>query len=191
MTAEGERDRRGRFRRGVSGNPAGRPRRQVIPETPHSRRRVILGVADETIEATVGGKLREMSVFEANVRAISVMGARGNRMAAQAFVTLVQRQTEIDMLARIESQRVADYIERLRRDSERLHELTAQPTSGVVHVPVQDINDWDPQKALDDWHGIRKAIIAAGPLTAADDDPADDVGDDPAADDDEDPEPGG
>lgn len=147
----------GQFAKGSSGNGAGRPVKYDIPASPASRRKIILGVADEEIEATVGGRKRKMSLYEANVRALALAGARNNRMAAQTFINMVQREGEIEVMRSVMSHQMSKYVEGLERDSAKLAEISQVKRHGVVQVPVPDLNDWDPHRAMDDYINIAKA----------------------------------
>ena len=78
-----KRDSRGRFPKGVSGNPAGRKvqfRRD--PNLPAAKRRIISSVADELVEVNVGGKKQVMSLFEANVRALAIDGTKNKGLSS-------------------------------------------------------------------------------------------------------------
>ena len=80
------------FKKGVSGNPQGRPKgaRSKRPALYEERlKSIILGEAYRTINVTEGGKCLTLSMAQAVVRALAVNGARGQLRSAQAFVALL------------------------------------------------------------------------------------------------------
>lgn len=85
------RDGQGRFT--TSGNPKGRPRK-VDTSLPAGRRKAIASVADRKVTVRVTGDgsgkevVTEMTVFEACVYQLGLIGAGGHRLAAKDFVHL-------------------------------------------------------------------------------------------------------
>jgi hypothetical protein len=159
---ESSRDENGRFRKGCSGNPRGRRMQfRSDPKLPASRRRVISDVADRKIEVKIDGQAREMSLFEANVHALAVAGAKGNRVAAQKFIDLMLGLADKDLERRLVTQSVRQHYDRLEKENERLRQTSGQRT-GTVHIPVDSLNDWDPHRRLDDEEGVDQALSGFG-----------------------------
>jgi hypothetical protein len=113
------RDGKGRFQKGVSGNLRGRkmqfPR---DPRLPASCRCAIMDVADTLMEVKVDGQPRRMSLFEANVHALAVAGAKGNRVASQKFIELMLRLSEIDLERRLVTQRMREHFDAVEEENE-------------------------------------------------------------------------
>lgn len=90
------RDSKGQFTR--SGNLKGRPRKPD-PSLSTARRKAIAKVADRKVSVRVTGEragqdvVTEMSVFEACVYRLGVIGAQGNRLAAKDFVQLAMHNS--------------------------------------------------------------------------------------------------
>ena len=153
------RDRKGRFKRGSTGNPNGRrieiPR---DPSLPANRRRVINAVADELVEVKVNGEVRKMSLYEANVRSLALDGTR-NRMAAQRFIELANATSDIHLERKLITQSRMEYMDRLEQENEELKRQFA-PTSGVVEVPTfGDLADWPPEGLIDDDKRVNMAMV--------------------------------
>jgi len=53
----------GQFPKGRSGNPRGRPRKAERAYTPSQERRDILGLMEETMDITLGGKKRKLPII--------------------------------------------------------------------------------------------------------------------------------
>jgi hypothetical protein len=156
------RDEKGRFRKGCSGNLRGRKMQfRSDPKLPASRRRVISDVADRKIEVKIDGQPREMSLFEANVHALAVAGAKGNRVAAQKFIELMLELSDRDLERRLITQSVRQHYDRIEEENERLRAATGQRT-GTVHVDGVSLNDWDPHRRLDDEQGVEQALSTLG-----------------------------
>lgn len=155
------RDSKGRFPKGVSGNPRGRKMQfRQDPGLPASRRRVVSAVADEEIEVKVGGKTRRMTMFEANVRALAHAGIK-DRVAAQRFIDLATDTSERDLQRRVATHMIREHYDRLEQENERLRELVPS-RGGVVHVNFdRPLDEWSPAAAkavLDDEYGVRAAL---------------------------------
>ena len=154
-----KRDSRGRFPKGVSGNPAGRKvqfRRD--PNLPAAKRRIISAVADELVEVNVGGKKKVMSLFEANVRALAIDGTK-NRVAAQRFIELATGNSERDLERRLLTHELREYYDSLEAENERLAD-EAEPRSGVLDVPIDvPIDQWPPEGLIDDDRRVNMAMV--------------------------------
>lgn len=154
-----KRDGKGRFRKGVSGNPRGR-RMQFPrdPSLPASRRRVISQVADEEVEVKINGVTRRITMFEAGVRALAVASAKGDRIAAQKFIELATETSELDLRRRLVGHFNREYYDRLEQENERLREI-AEPRSGVLRVPTDDLANWPPEGLIDDEQRVNLAMV--------------------------------
>jgi hypothetical protein len=79
-----------RFQKGQSGNPSGRSRqsREVAGELERLNR-IMLDEAYRPLPVRVGGKTTTLPAIQANVRALVLAGASGNRRAAKEVIALV------------------------------------------------------------------------------------------------------
>ena len=80
------------FKKGVSGNPHGRPKgaRNKRPAPYEERlKEIILDEAYRTIKVNEGPKRIKLSMAQAVVRSLAVNAARGQLRAAQAFMALL------------------------------------------------------------------------------------------------------
>lgn len=162
--AQPVRDSKGRFPRGVSGNPHGRKMQfKRDPKLPASRRRVVNEVADEEIEVKLNGKTTKMTMFEANVRALAHAGIK-DRVAAQRFIDLATETSERDLERRLATHAFREYYDRIEEENERLRQLTA-PQGGVVHIPYDGpLDKWSAAAALDDEMMVRAALGQSKPV---------------------------
>lgn len=91
-----------RFRRGASGNPRGRPRKQAqvnpIPRLNEERlKTIVLEEAYRTISVRDGERMIEISVIQATIRNLALNAAKGERRAQKLFTDLlsvVERQNK-------------------------------------------------------------------------------------------------
>ncbi|WP_374406257.1 DUF5681 domain-containing protein [Pelagerythrobacter sp.] len=153
------RDDRGRFAKGVSGNPRGR-RIQLKrdPKLPANRRRVVNSVADEEVEVKVNGKPRRMTMFEANVRALAHAGIK-DRVAAQRFIDLATETSERDLERRLIAHDARAYYDRLEAENERLREKVSQHSGPVLVIPPNGpLEEWSTNGLLDDDRRIDTAL---------------------------------
>lgn len=85
----------GRFAKGSCPNPKGRgaksPKLPKIHRFAQMNNHAAFAIAEQTVTMTVGGEVREVSLYEANLFQLATAGAQGNRMAAKVFITEVQR----------------------------------------------------------------------------------------------------
>ena len=95
----------GRFKKGSSGNPAGRPpkSRPPLAKSAGEVDRMIMGVANTLIEATIGGRKTKITTQQGLMKVLADRGLRGDRGAAIAFLNENNRAQ-----ARIDAQRLAD-----------------------------------------------------------------------------------
>lgn len=154
-----QRDGKGRFRKGSSGNRNGRGSDLFAhdPSLPASRRKIISKVADELVEVKVNGKPQKMTLFEANVRALAVDGTR-NRVAAHRFIDLATNTSQQHLNAMAQGYQVMEQYQRVLAENEQLRRLVA-PTTGVMHVPVDDLLNWPPPGLIDGNGNINMEMV--------------------------------
>ena len=81
----------GQFRKGQSGNPAGRPRKQKAepaphPEARHPTRELLRAEAKRTIAINDASGRHELSVREASIRALTLKALKGGTMAQRTLL---------------------------------------------------------------------------------------------------------
>lgn len=92
---EDERDDAGRFRKGVSGNPSGRPLKTVKRHSaPVHNQRATFDIAEQLVTVTVDGERQSMTLYQANLYRLGLKGASGDGAAAKAFVDRVDRSAK-------------------------------------------------------------------------------------------------
>jgi len=153
------RDRKGRFRKGSSGNPRGKKKVQFKrdPGLPASRRRVISEVADKQIEVTIDGQKRSMSLFEANVHAIAVAGAKGNRIAAQKFIDLMLELADRDLKRRVVAHTMMENINAIAEENELLKTQVGHQ-GGAIVLGSEKFDEWDAERRIDDEKGVAEVF---------------------------------
>lgn len=136
---EDERDEAGRFRKGVSGNPNGRPLKvEKHHSMPLLNQRSAFDVAEQPVTVTVNGAQKTMTLFEANLYQIGMKGARGELAAAKAFVAMVARDAKdyersislVDMFH--QENRI------LRAELDELKTRYPRQNGGVLVLPPKD-----------------------------------------------------
>lgn len=159
MDEDIERTASGRFAPGQSGNPRGRKMQfKRDPSLPASRRRIIMAVADRLIDVKIDGKTEKMSLFEANVLALARAGATKSRIAASSFLDLAMETSQRDLEHRLLSRKLIERMNAVEETNEILRDKLGHRASGVVHVQVDDLNNWDPHRRLDDEWGVTAAM---------------------------------
>jgi Family of unknown function (DUF5681) len=85
-----ERDTKGKFSKGTSGNRNGRPRAKSFRlETPNDVDEAIIRIMNRPTNINLGGRLETVTLFEYNVVGLA-SGAVKNRLAAKSFVDLAK-----------------------------------------------------------------------------------------------------
>ena len=74
-----------RFKKGVSGNPGGRPKGSKNLST------IIMDVARQQVNATVGGKTRKLSTVQATAMQLAGKAAGGDQRAMNAFLDWIDQ----------------------------------------------------------------------------------------------------
>ena len=86
-----------RFKKGCSGNPNGRPRKQAAEPTPDSQKSVedvLLEEAARLVSIREGDKIVKLSTIQAVVRGLAVAAIKGDRRAQLAFRELTEAVEE-------------------------------------------------------------------------------------------------
>jgi hypothetical protein len=126
---------KGRFAKGSSGNPAGRPakhkKRHSMPEI---NRRAAFDIAEREITLKANDTLQTVTLYQANLLRLAMDGANGNRNAARLFIA------EVNRAASMEWQNSAIVEMLLSENEEQERELEALrsrvPRNGVVIDPT-------------------------------------------------------
>ncbi|MBL0375287.1 hypothetical protein JJB09_25050 [Rhizobium sp. KVB221] len=99
-TGYGKPPEHGRFQKGQSGNPKGRPKKTTsdlaLPDRPTLS--AILAIADTMVPVREDGGLREISMREAVVRAAFASAAKGNARSQSTVIGLLQKSDEAKAL---------------------------------------------------------------------------------------------
>ena len=74
-----------RFKKGMSGNPGGRPKGSKNLST------IIMDVARQQVNATVGGKTRKLSTVQATAMQLAGKAAGGDQRAMNAFLDWIDQ----------------------------------------------------------------------------------------------------
>jgi Family of unknown function (DUF5681) len=127
-----------RFKKGLSGNPRGRPKgaRNKHPVLcGEGLAGIILAEANRPIKVNEGGKQLTLSMAEAVMRSLAVNGARGQLRSAETFMRLLAQTEQAGKAARLEYlQEAVNYkigleneLERRRQTGETGPELLPHP----------------------------------------------------------------
>lgn len=144
--ADAKRKKDGTFRKGVSGNPGGRPpKKPHRHRLPHENRRTVFEVAEASVQVRVGEELTDASVYQGVLMSLAKKAMSGHTPSARLFLE------EVRSSAYANNEQVS-FFTRLLRDHQQalreLDELKAKfaPTSGVITVPLREgetLADWD------------------------------------------------
>jgi hypothetical protein len=88
MSAEERDPTSGRFQKGKSGNPRGRPRKATTVDT------VVIEALGKKVGVTEGGKRRRVTKLEATVTQVANKGASGDPRATKLALDLAQKAEE-------------------------------------------------------------------------------------------------
>ena len=158
------------FKKGVSGNPRGRPKgaRNKRP-APYDERlkEIILDEAYRTIKVNEGAKRITLSMAQAVVRALAVNGARGQLRAAQAFMALLSGTERANKVVHDEYLQAAityklDWeceLERRRQSGETGPEPLPHPDDIVIDMRTGAVGVKGPMTKEDKVKWDRKAAL--------------------------------
>lgn len=128
------------FRKGQSGNPAGRPRRKRVPRDESfdigmaPTRRLILDEAYRPITIREGERTVTLPTIQAVVRSMSMQALKGNRVAQKNLADLVQKIEGQDFTSRQELFKSAvEYKDRWEAEFKRCDRLGIPRPEPVPH----------------------------------------------------------
>lgn len=136
---EDERDETGRFRKGVSGNPKGRPTKErKYHGTPVMNRLAIFRIMEQEVPVRSADGVASKSLYEAIFEKAAIMAAGGDRQAMKLVLDATNRAAE-------ENEKQIDTIESLKmqiamleidlREWERNY---PRKTHGVLVMPAKE-----------------------------------------------------
>ena len=136
---EDERDDAGRFRKGVSGNPNGRPTKQAkFHSLSTMNRRSIFDIVEQEVSVRSGSGEEKKTLYEAIFSKLAVDAAKGDRQAAKMVLAEVHRAAK-------ENEYTLNMVAMLQEQNQQLREQVAaweqrHPTqrSGVLVMPAKD-----------------------------------------------------
>ena len=138
-----QRQKDGRFAKGQTGNPKGRPaRRERDPKLPAARRAAIFRVADRKVTVNLDGKAEKISIFEACVLQLGRDGATGNRIAAKDFIQMALAISETDLTRRLSTMAAIDRMNAVEEENEALRAKIGKP-GGVFVAPDEHWEGYD------------------------------------------------
>lgn len=151
------RQKNGRFAKGQTGNPKGRPfKRDRDPKLPAARRDAIFRVADRLIPINLDGKTEKISIFEACILQLGRAGAMGNRISAKDFIQMAMATSETDLTHRVITMNMINRMNAIEEENEVLRAKSGTQ-SGVFVAPKEfweSISVHGPERRIDD--GIHK-----------------------------------
>ena len=147
---ERERQSDGTFKRGVSGNPNGRPvKRKPDHSIPARNRRELFKIAQMEVAVTINGKTEMMSMYNAANLQLAMAAAKGDRHAAKLFVQTVNSQAQTDLLMRKQAHLTIAHMNAVEEENHRLRERVEQ-RSGVLVLPKSELPIAGRSERLDD-----------------------------------------
>lgn len=142
-----QRNQKGQFEKGSSGNTSGRPTREKPSHRmPAKNRKTILDIAEREIDVTIDGEKQKMSFFEAALWRLAMASAQGNRIAARDFAQIVMATAREDLSMNLRTKLLMQQMDDALAENEMLRGKVAARTGGVIHDPN---HNWD-------WTGIRE-----------------------------------
>lgn len=140
-----QRNQKGQFKKGSSGNMSGRPTREKPSHRiPAKNRKTILEIAEREIDVTIDGEKQKMSFFEAALWRLAMASAQGNRIAARDFAPIVMATAREDLSMSLRTKLLMQQMDDVRAENETLRGKVAARKGGVIHDPT---HDWS-------WTGI-------------------------------------
>lgn len=139
-----QRNQKGQFKKGSSGNTSGRPTREKPSHRlPAKNRKAILDIAEREIEVTISGEKQKMTLFEAAVLRLATASAQGDRVASRMFAEMVMDAAKEDLTMSLRTKLMMQQMDEVWAENETLRGKVAA-RNGVVH----DRNyDWS-------WTGV-------------------------------------
>lgn len=129
-----QRDEKGRFREGVSGNPNGRPkRRKPFHGSSMSNRQSLLRVLEREVDVRTPDGVEPMSIYEASLLALGRKAATGDVQAAKLIMSAGKQAAEdldrlldaIEYYKEVIAQKDAELAEWRRRYPQKTHGVLA------------------------------------------------------------------
>jgi len=145
-----------RFKKGVSGNPGGRPhKRKELPAVVlPGLHRLVIDEAYRQVRLREGDKTIELSVIQATIRALGVSGMKGDRISQLAFKEIVaaaeaeivaDRIAELDALCDHKG-RWEPVFEQCKKEGRPCPDILPHPDDILVDLrrgDVQIVGPWD------------------------------------------------
>jgi hypothetical protein len=170
-----------RYKKGQSGNPAGRPRGaknktfQMPDPATLPTGRMILEEAYRSVQVREGDKLCEIPTIQAVVRSLAVAAMKGNRLSQKTLTETVQREEAAERALRDANfDGARDYIARARAEIEEAKRLglpepllLPHPDDVVLHVrsgsfstigPVDEQEKAQVDKLIEDRAGAQAEV---------------------------------
>lgn len=138
-----------RFKKGVSGNPKGRPRKKPkpVPETQSttSITNLILEEANRTVQVRENGRVTELPVLQAAIRSLGVVAMKGNHRATGELLMMARAAQE-------ERDRIDHEFDRLIREAQRDWDyIFPRMQAAGEPLPLPHILDWKLDPVSKQW----------------------------------------
>jgi hypothetical protein len=131
MTRKVERDAKGRYVKGSSGNRLGRPTRPRREKMPDEVRRDFLDLASSKIAIVEGGRRKTVTISQAIDRQLVQLALKGNRVAVQLFKQREERSA-VEGLAEL-----AELADELSKLEKRMRETPDDVDDRLVEIATQ------------------------------------------------------